>query len=197
MVSYSLDGPVSGPPEQASNQDFARAYAAFKAAQAGLVNGRNALEFVLARLPEVDPQRIYAAGHSSAGTLALLLAEHEPRIKACAAYAPCIDLESRLAQLVKDPTAPLILPGIQEFVIRSSPRTHEQSLNCPLFLFHAQDDTNVPFGDSQAFANSLRQRGRSVELVTVPRGGHYDAMLTDGIPRAIEWLLEFRLQPAP
>ena len=44
-------------------------------AQAGLVNARNALEFVLARVPEVDPKRIYAAGHSSAGTLALLFAE--------------------------------------------------------------------------------------------------------------------------
>lgn len=187
VVSYTLDGPISGPPEQATNQDFARAFQAFKAAQAGLVNARNALEYVLARLPEVDPERIYAAGHSSAGTIALLLAEHEPRIRACAAFAPCIDLEKRLAELMRDPTASLVLPGIKEFVIRSSPRTHEQALKCPLFLFHALDDANVPADETTAFADRQRQLGRDVEFVTVGQGGHYDPMVTDGIPRAIEW----------
>jgi dienelactone hydrolase len=188
VVSYSLDGPISGPPEQASNQDFARAYTAFKAAQGGLVNARNALEFVLARLPEVHPERIYAAGHSSAGTIALLLAEHEPRLRACVGYAPCVDLEARLAELVKDPAAPFVLPGIREFVIRSSPRTHEQALKCPLFLFHAIDDDNIPIEDTVGLADRLRQQGREVELVTVRQGGHYEPMLSEGIPRAIEWL---------
>jgi dipeptidyl aminopeptidase/acylaminoacyl peptidase len=188
VVSYSLDGPLSGPPEQARNEDFARAYAAFRAAQAGLVNARNALEFVLARLPEIDPARVYAAGHSSAGTIALLLAEHEPRIRACAAYAPCVDLERRLAELIKDPAAPLLLPGIREFVIRSSPMTHEKALTCPLFLFHALDDANVPVNETNALADRLRQQGRQVELVNAHQGGHYDPMLSEGIPRAIEWL---------
>ena len=56
---------------------------------------RNTLEYVLARLPEVDPERLYVAGHSSAAIWALLFAEHEPRIKGCIAYAPLADLFGR------------------------------------------------------------------------------------------------------
>ena len=56
------------------------------AVQAGLANARTALEFALAKVPKLDAKRIYVAGHSSAATLALLFASHEPRIKACAAW---------------------------------------------------------------------------------------------------------------
>ena len=42
----------------------------------------------LARLPYVDPQRIYLGGHSTGGTLALLVAETSGRFKAVFALAP-------------------------------------------------------------------------------------------------------------
>lgn len=42
----------------------------------------------LARLPYVDPERIYLGGHSTGGTLALLVAESSARFKAVFALAP-------------------------------------------------------------------------------------------------------------
>jgi acetyl esterase/lipase len=42
----------------------------------------------LARLPYVDPQRIYLGGHSTGGTLALLTAEASPRFRAVFAFGP-------------------------------------------------------------------------------------------------------------
>jgi dipeptidyl aminopeptidase/acylaminoacyl peptidase len=55
-------------------------------------------------------------------------------------------------------------------------------------LFHAQDDSNVPVSESVDCHARLERLGRPVTLVTVPTGDHYDAMLRQGIPRAIAWL---------
>ena len=84
--------------------------------------------------------------------------------------------------------AELALLGLADFVVQSSPRTHESRLNCPLFLFHAEDDSNVPVEDSRDFASRLKQAGKDVTFVTVPTGDHYDSMIEEGIPKAIAWL---------
>lgn len=186
VVSYELDGPLADA-ERASASAERRAYERFSAARAGLVNARNALEYVLAKMPEVDPERLYAAGHSSAATLALLFAEHEPRIKACVAYAPCVDLVQRFRP--HSLRLRMSLPGSTDFIAQSSPRTHEARLQCPLFLFHARDDSNVPFQESEQFAQRMRQLGKPVTFEAANSGNHYDSMISEGIPRGIIWLL--------
>jgi dipeptidyl aminopeptidase/acylaminoacyl peptidase len=164
-----------------------RAYEAYRAAQAGLINAQIALEFLLARVPEVDPARLFAAGHSSAGTMAILFAEHEPRLAGCVAYAPCVDLEDRFGP-VGITAAASTFPGVREFLARFSPRAHESTLQCPLFLFHAEDDSNVPIRQSRDAAARLKALGKTVTLVTVLTGNHYDAMIRQGIPQGIEWM---------
>lgn len=181
VLAYELDGPLNNL-ENPRNQEFKNATAAFQVAQGGLVNAKIALEFILARVPQVDPQRVFAAGHSSAGTVALLFAEHEPRLKACVAYAPAYDI-------VKFQSAGIgrmesIAPGIRAFAANVSPKTHVGQLRCPAFLFHAEDDTNVRAADGRAFAGQCP----SAKLVIVPAGGHYDSMINQGIPQAIAWM---------
>lgn len=187
VVFYSLDGGVADM-DTASNATFAAAYQQFRAAQAGVVNGRNALEFALAKVPQVDPRRIYTAGHSSAGTVSLLMAEHEPRLAGSIAYAACSDVETRLAPAARDWTIRSLLPDLKDFMKQSSPKTHVAQVGCPVFLFHASDDSNVPVTESQAFSQQLKAAGKTVEFQTVPTGDHYDSMVQAGIPRAINWL---------
>lgn len=187
VVFYSIDG-ILEDPDNATGFEFARAYKEFKAAHAGVVNGRNALEFVLAKLPAVDPERIYCAGHSSAGVLSLLLAEHEPRINGCIAYAAASDVEARLAEVASDPQVGVLLPELKSFLKQSSPRTHIKHFECPVFLFHALDDSNEPAQTSADFAAKLRAEGKTVVYQTSPRGDHYDSMIESGIPQAIGWL---------
>lgn len=185
VLAYEVDGPIAA--DDASDAEYARGYQAFKNAHAGLVNARNALEFVLAKVPEVDPQQIYAAGHSSAATLAMLFAEHEPRLAGCAAYAPAIDLEERFERFtIRQMSGQL--PGLEDFVVRSSPKTHEARLRPALWLFHALDDSNVPAAGTQAAAARLKQLNKDVTLTTVPSGDHYDSMIEAGIPGAIRWI---------
>ena len=189
VVMYSLDGNIAEGDEE--DPDKARAaYLSFRAAQAGLVNGRNALEFARARLPEVDPARIYAAGHSSAGSLSLLLGEHEPRLAGCIAYAPGTDLESWFADTIANPFSGFSYPGLREFSKKSSPKTHAGQLAIPLFLFHAAGDETVPVGDSRDFHAALKARGADVTYLEVPGGDHYEPMIADGIPAGIRWIKE-------
>ncbi len=186
VVFYSIDGGV-GDLETASNFAFLAGYKKFKAACAGVVNGRNALEFVLAKMPQVDPNRIYCAGHSSAATLSLLLAQHEPRLAACIAYAPATDVELRLKDILDSPSS-RFFPGLPDFVHRSSPTTHIGRFDCPIFLFHARDDSNEPFATTQVFAGRLKQAAKNVTFVPVSTGDHYQSMVDQGIPKAIAWL---------
>ena len=183
VVAYSIDGPVVDEP---SNDDILAGFAAFRKAHAGVSDTFAAIDYITKNLPQIDPKKIYVAGHSSAGTLALLAAETDPRIKACVAYAPACDVPKRQAKAI--PVLRRLIPDISTFFTRSSPMTRAAKLRCPLFLFHADDDTNVPTSDVAAFLKVVRKTNTHVTFARVRTGGHYESMINDGIPQAIEWM---------
>src|SRR4051794_11866805 len=183
VVAYELDGPCDNPGDV---QEMAKAYEAFKASCAGLVNARNALEYAVTKVPEVDPKQIYAAGHSSAASHALLFAEHEPRLAGVIAYAPATNVPERFGPLLR--ALAFQLPGVVDFAAQSSPHTHRKRLKCPVFLFHAEDDSNCPIAQTRKFADELKVQGTDVTLMTVAPGENYQSMIDDGIPAAIKWL---------
>ena len=86
-VGYEVDDEPKGDSDAA----FESAMLAYEKSQAGLVNARNAIEFVLAKMPEVDPERLYTGGHSSAGSQSILLATFDQRIKAAISFNGVID----------------------------------------------------------------------------------------------------------
>ncbi|WOO41348.1 DUF4190 domain-containing protein [Rubellicoccus peritrichatus] len=197
-VLYSIDGAeedfeVELEGRDADSREMAlmeRQYDAFKDAKAGLLNSRNALEFVLSQLPMVDDTEIYAAGHSSAGTLALLFAMHEPRLAGCLAYAPCVDVTAFHEEIINEPFVSIILPGVKTFLQRSSPITHVDQLGCPLFFFHAADDGIVTRESIQPFITKAQSlpNGPEVTVELPDSGDHYYSMIDQGIPSGIEWI---------
>lgn len=184
VVAYEVDGDL---PEHASGREVLTAARAFREADAGLVNAREALSYALARIPGIDPHRLYTAGHSSAATLSLLVAENEPRVTACIAYAPVCDVPARLGERLLGALSRAI-PGYEGFIERRSPQAGVARLRCPVFLFHADDDANVPTREVARFAAALRRTNPRVALVRVSTGNHYRSMIQQGIPRAIDWL---------
>ena len=74
------------------------------------------------------------------------------------------------------------------FFVKLSPDQNIDRLKCPTMLFTAADDRNVPTESVVAFATQLRHTNAHVKLVQVPTGGHYNSMIKQGIPAAIEWL---------
>ena len=91
------------------------------ASDGGVANGKKAIDYATAKIPEIDPSRLYTAGHSSAGTVSLLMAGQDGRLRAAVAYAPCMDIEKfhgkkAITDIDKD------MPGLAQFVRRTSPR---------------------------------------------------------------------------
>jgi dipeptidyl aminopeptidase/acylaminoacyl peptidase len=186
VVSFEIDGAWPAGVQKASPQVQIVAARAFKEAHAGVLNASAALDYALAKVPGIDPQRIYVAGHSSAATLALLVASSDQRIKACAAYAPVTNVESHVGPLVIREFN-ISIPGFTEFMKTSSPASHLADLRCPIFLFHAQDDNVVPVIQTRIFVANLKTSNTKVKYVEAASGGHHDGMIKSGIPQAIKW----------
>jgi dipeptidyl aminopeptidase/acylaminoacyl peptidase len=116
------------------------------------------------------------------------MSQHEPRLAGSIAYAACSDVELRLAPATSNSTIRRLFTDVTNFVKQSSPKTHVANTNCPVFLFHAADDSNVPLSESQAYEQQLKAVGKTVEFRTVPTGNHYDSMVKRGVPMAVQWL---------
>jgi dipeptidyl aminopeptidase/acylaminoacyl peptidase len=181
--SFEIDGHV---PDGTPDAAVLKGAREFRDAKAGLTNAKAALDFLLAKAPDVDQNRIFIAGHSSAATLALLVAEHEPRIKGCVSYCGVSDVEARVAPAI--PALDRAIPGYRDFIRFSSPKTPVEKLKCPVFLFHAQDDATVPVSQTTTFAALLKRTNANVTVDTSARGGHYQSMIDAGIPRGIAWM---------
>ncbi|MBL8817792.1 MAG: prolyl oligopeptidase family serine peptidase [Planctomyces sp.] len=187
-IKYSIDGGIADV-DNANDAQMVDAYRQFRDARYGVTNTSRAIDFALS-YAEVDPNRIYVAGHSSAGTLALLAAEHDPRVKGCIAYAPCADVESFHADLHSDFFVRQVFRDIKFVSKDSSPTTYQSRLNCPVFLFQAADDSVVSVTETRQFAEQVRAHNPQVEYAEVPSGEHYDSMIQQGIPRAVLWLMK-------
>ncbi len=186
VLAYSLDGSFEFGPGPKTNPELGTACSKFVASNAGLFNADAAMRWMLRNAPEVDSERIYAAGHNSAGTVALLLAEHNPRIRACAVFAPRSDTTKAFPgdQLTG---IKAIAPSSQSIFAEFNPAHHCGLVKCPIYLFQAQDDDVVEYEQSRALAQGLREMAKRVTFDVVESGGHYDGMIQVGIPRAMEF----------
>jgi dipeptidyl aminopeptidase/acylaminoacyl peptidase len=184
VVAYSLDGAFT---DRTSAASEVHAIETFRDAHAGLDNERAAVDYAIANIPQIDRTKLYAAGHSSAGTMALLAAENDRRLIGCIAYAPRCDVGSELDKDEREALTSRI-DGFDQFLSSCSPSTRATSIRCPVFLFHADDDQRVPTDDVIGFEGKLKTADSSVTYCHVATGGHYDSMINDGIPQAINWL---------
>lgn len=192
VITFSIDGNLWRR-EQSSNIEFKMAYEAFRKSQAGLANCVHAFLETQAVIPGIDKNNIFIAGHSSAGTLSLLFAEHYPQVKGCLAYAPSVNLEQNFKPYITE-FRPL-LPGVDNFIKQSSPDTHLSSLTCPVFLFHARNDQVTIFAETEKFVRQLKAQGTDVEFVTSNGADHYQTMIDEGLPKGIEWIKKIVAKP--
>lgn len=185
VVAYALDGPLEGGPEGKNDAELARAANAFRASRSGIDNAEDAITYATKRLP-IDPARMFVAGHSSAGTVAIQVAEHEPRLVGCVAYMAGTDpighWGAALGELEE------FSPGYEAYARGIAPIPNAPNLKCPLFLCTVPDDTTVKPESVRAFARTARATNPNVTLFEAKSGGHYDAMIAEGIPAGIRWL---------
>ena len=134
----------------------------------GEVNDVVAAGEYVSRLPYVDPNRVYLAGHSVGGTLALLVSEMPSRFAAVAAFSGAPDMGTFLADepaevKVFDPTDP------REMRLRSA-SDFIRSIRCPLFVFDGIKE-NWVIPQTRIFVTAAQQAGKNCQLFLVP-GDH-------------------------
>ncbi len=193
VVAYSLSGPW--PEDPVTDAGVVRAIAAFIQSQGGLNDAIAALQLAREKHPFLNNSHVYAAGHSSAGVVALNLAQKLPSLRGGIAYAPAADLEQRFGEKV---IAQLDtgIPGFRKFVEENSPFRNAEQIHCPVMLFNALDDSKIPPVTIHTYVERLQKAGKTVKHVEVRTGDHYDSMLNEGIPQGIQWIKTLESTPA-
>jgi len=183
VVAYDVSGPRTAENDVAA---ATKAMKLFAKREVGIDNGKAAIDYALHHL-KIDPLRLYAVGHSSAATLALQLSAVDSRIRGCVAYAPVTDIKGFLSDEVVNEIHENA-PETYRALFKFSPVALVDSLHCPTMLFTAADDDTVPTDTVQHFARALSAVNKDVELDKAASGGHYDSMISQGIPDGIAWL---------
>jgi dienelactone hydrolase len=132
----------------------------------------------LSEQPYVDANRLYIAGSSAGGTLALLAAEASNRFRAAASFSASPD-QAVLAKHAKidlpfDKTDP------RELQMRS-PLAYVHSFKCPVRIYYATQDHFVL--TSQRTAELAKERGLDVEAVRIE--GDHGSIVPPGIKQSI------------
>jgi dipeptidyl aminopeptidase/acylaminoacyl peptidase len=135
----------------------------------------------LARRGIVDPKRACIMGRSYGGYAALAGVTLQHGIYRCAvAVAPISDLrELYQTDNTKSGGARMIWRALQESLGQPStfdevsPRRHAGQADAPIMLIHGKDDTVVPFHQSAAMADALKDAGKPYELVVLREEDHW------------------------
>ena len=118
----------------------------------------------LAEQDGVDPQRIHLGGHSTGGTLALLVAETTDKFRAVFAFGPVADARSYAAH------AP-VLGDAREARLRS-PVHFMATIRTPTFVIEGSASPNA--GDLSQLARAAS--GAPVKTFTVDGGNHFSVL---------------------
>jgi alpha/beta superfamily hydrolase len=118
------------------------------------------------KLPGVDAGRIYIGGHSTGGTLALLVAEMAPPIRAVFAFGPVDDIrvygQEKLA---------FDILNYREAKLRS-PLFWLHGIRCPTFVFEGTGRGNI--GSVKALARS--SKNPRIHFYAVPDADHFSVL---------------------
>ena len=133
----------------------------------------------LAKQPHVDQNRIFVAGHSVGGTLAMLAAMANPRFKGCASFSGSPDQPRWAAG--QPELVPFDPQNAEEFRLRS-PLAFPGSFKCPARLYHGDEEPLFKLGTDE-LARQAKAAGRDVTAEEVP--GDHLTMTTTAIPKAI------------
>jgi dienelactone hydrolase len=125
----------------------------------------------LAATPGVDPKRIFVAGHSAGGTLAMLGAMTSKRFKGCASFSGSPDQPKFIQG--QEELAPFNQNDMTEMAMRS-PLAYPKSFKCPARLFWG--DAEFLFKRStRKLAEKATAAGLDVQAIEVP-GDHMTAV---------------------
>ncbi len=149
-------------------------------------------EYLLKKLPNLDPTRLAAAGGSYGGYLAAWVAGHTDRFACLINHAGVNDF---ITQFGADTTSfgfTQVLGGKPwenpEGMQRNNPTTYARNFKTPMLIIHGEKDYRVPYVNGTALYGIYQAMGLPARLVIFPDENHW--ILTP--QNSIYWNWEFQ-----
>jgi dipeptidyl aminopeptidase/acylaminoacyl peptidase len=127
----------------------------------------------LHKQPYVDGDRLFLAGHSVGGTLALLAAEASSRFRAVASFSASPDQILYCRHGIRKESIPFDITEPSELEVRS-PLAYAKSLKCPARIYYGTKEKHFE-KTSQRTAAAAKEKGLDVEAIAV-EGSHMSAV---------------------
>ncbi|PHM31077.1 alpha/beta hydrolase family protein [Xenorhabdus innexi] len=124
----------------------------------------------LMKLPYVDPNRIYLAGHSTGGTRALLASEYSKGFRAVFSLGGIPDLKLRLDHAPVPVTVPFDQSNPAELEMRS-PRNFLTSIKSPTFYFEGEYSYWSEFDEVKKIAED---KDIPLSVYPIKNGDHFN-----------------------
>lgn len=134
---------------------------------------------------QLDLNRLVVMGHSAGGQLAFCLAAHETSLRRAIALAGVVDLKKTFALHLSHDAVVEFLGGTPEGVPEHYREADPMELKIPQarqWLLHGSDDDTVPVEFSRDYVAQKKKIGETVDLVEIPRCGHFDVIDPDSAP---------------
>ncbi len=133
-------------------------------------------DFLMKKLPNIDPNRLAAAGASYGGYMAAWVLGHTDRFKAIIDHA---GVNSSYAQYATD--VPHSFPEIMggkpwdniEGLQKQNPMFHAKNFKTPTLVLHGELDYRVPYGNGLELYGVLQAMGVPSRLVVFPDENHW------------------------
>jgi len=125
----------------------------------------------------IDLNRLVVMGHSAGGQLALCLAAHETSVRSAISLAGVVDLKKAFALHLSNDAVVEYLGGKPDAVPEHYREADPMELSIPKgrqWLVHGSEDDTVPLAFSRDYVAQKKKTGESVELVEIPRAGHFE-----------------------
>ncbi len=133
-------------------------------------------DFLLQKLPNLDRDRLAAAGASYGGFMAAWVLGHTDRFKCIIDHA---GVNSSYAQYASDVPHgfPRVMGGMPwenvEGMQRQNPMTYAKNFKTPTLILHGELDYRVPYGNGLELYGVLQGMGVSSRLVVYPNENHW------------------------
>jgi acetyl esterase/lipase len=125
----------------------------------------------------LDLDRLTVMGHSAGAQLALCLAAHETSVRSAISLAGVLDLKRAFALHLSHDAVAEFLGGNPDSVPEHYREADPMALSIPQArqrMLHGTEDDTVPPGFSRDYVIQKKKKGESVELLEIPRAGHFD-----------------------
>jgi dipeptidyl aminopeptidase/acylaminoacyl peptidase len=133
-------------------------------------------DYLLQRLPNLDPQRLAAAGASYGGYMAAWVLGHTDRFKAIIDHAGVNDSYAQYATDVPH-GFPEVMGGKPwdnvEGLQRENPMFYAKNFKTPTLILHGELDYRVPYGNGLVLYGVLQAMGVPSRLVVFPNENHW------------------------